>query len=111
MRPCGRSRAFPPTPCWCTSAALPQHTELGDQLLPWAVGLFVVAAGQWAWFFFRNRRQASGTRSTDTRSTRTRVITVAVAVVAIVVAVATTVNVVQAGDSEARATWSSESGS
>lgn len=29
------------------SAVLERHTELGDQLLPWAIGLFVVAAGQW----------------------------------------------------------------
>ena len=94
-----------------SSAALQQHTELGDQLLPWTVGLFVVAAGQWAWFFFRNRRRASASRSTDARSTRTRVITVVIAVVAIVVSVVTTVNVVQVGDSGARATWSSESGS
>lgn len=88
-----------------SSAALEAHTELGDQLLPWAVGLFVVAAGQWLWFRLRERRAANGTRSTAPR-----VATAAIAVVAVVVAVATTVSVVQVGDSGARAVWSSDAG-
>ena len=89
-----------------SSAALETHTELGDQLLPWAIGLFVVAAGQWLWFRLRERRSADGTSTPAPR-----VATLAIAVVAIVVAGATTFSVVQVGDSGARAVWSSDAGS
>ncbi|WP_295781006.1 DUF2231 domain-containing protein, partial [uncultured Microbacterium sp.] len=74
------------------SAVLERHTELGDQLLPWAIGLFVVAAGQWLWFRLRERRGER--RSAPGRS---RVLTLVIAVVAIVVSVGTTVSVVQVG--------------
>lgn len=87
------------------SAVLERHTELGDQLLPWAIGLFVVAAGQWLWFRLRERRGER--RSAPGRS---RVLTLVIAVVAIVVSVGTTVSVVQVGDSGARAVWSSDTG-
>ncbi|WP_144784905.1 DUF2231 domain-containing protein [Microbacterium sp. BH-3-3-3] len=87
------------------SAALEVHTELGDQLFPWAIGLFVVAAGQWVWFRMRARKPSG-----DTRSTAARVSTIAIAVVAIGVSVGTTVSVVQVGDSGARAVWSGQSG-
>ena len=89
------------------SAALERHTELGDQLLPWAIGLFVVAAGQWLWFRVRARHSSPAERRTRAG---TRVVTIAFAVVAIVVAVATTASVVQVGDSGARAVWSSDTG-
>lgn len=87
------------------SAVLERHTELGDQLLPWAIGLFVVAAGQRLWFRLRERR---GERRSDPG--RSRVLTLVIAVVAIVVSVGTTVSVVQVGDSGARAVWSSDTG-
>lgn len=88
------------------SAMLERHTELGDQLLPWAIGLFVVAAGQWLWFRLRARRadrRDGGGRAGG------RVATIAIAIAAIVVAGATTFSVVQVGDSGARAVWSSGS--
>lgn len=88
-----------------SSAALEAHTELGDQLLPWAIGLFVVAAGQWLWFRLRERRTSKRSSSSGPR-----IATVAIAVVAIVVAGATTFSVVQVGDSGARAVWSSGAG-
>lgn len=88
-----------------SSAALEAHTELGDQLLPWAIGLFVVAAGQWLWFRLRERRTSERSSSSGPR-----IATVAIAVVAIVVAGATTFSVVQVGDSGARAVWSSDAG-
>ncbi|PVE70465.1 DUF2231 domain-containing protein [Microbacterium testaceum] len=91
------------------SAVLERHTELGDQLLPWAIGLFVVAAGQWVWFRVRDRRAP---RSAEQRAApgRSRVLTLVIAVVAVAVSVGTTVSVVQVGDSGARAVWSSDTG-
>lgn len=89
------------------SAVLERHTELGDQLLPWAIGLFVVAVGQWLWFRLRARRADEPTRSARPGA---RVATIAIAVVAVVVAGATTYSVVQVGDSGARAVWSSDGG-
>ncbi|PTT16233.1 hypothetical protein DBR36_13345 [Microbacterium sp. HMWF026] len=91
------------------SAVLERHTELGDQLLPWAIGLFVVAAGQWVWFRVRDRR-APRSAERPTTPGRSRVLTLIIAVVAIAVSVGTTVSVVQVGDSGARAVWSSDTG-
>lgn len=87
------------------SALLEAHTELGDQLLPWAVGLFLVAAAQWVWFRLRARRSAD-----EGRRGRARVGSLVLAVVAVAVAVGTTVSVVQVGDSGARAVWQGEAG-
>lgn len=87
------------------SAVLERHTDLGDQLLPWAIGLFVVAAGQRVWFRLRARRSAPTERATRSGA---RVATIAIAVVAIVVAGATTASVVQVGDSGARTVWTSD---
>lgn len=89
------------------SAVLERHTELGDQLLPWAIELFVVAAGQWLWFRLQARRTDDAARTTRPGA---RVATIAIAVVAVLVAGATTYSVVQVGDSGARAVWSSDSG-
>lgn len=40
-----------------SNALVRKHAELGDQLLPWAIGLFVVAVGVW-WAYRRTARTA-----------------------------------------------------
>jgi hypothetical protein len=82
-----------------------KHAALGDTLLPWALGLFVIAAAVW-WI----GRRASGNPAMALR--------VVVAVLAIVVSVGSVVQVYRIGDSGARAAWqgqlsgtSSQSGS
>ncbi|PPG51442.1 MULTISPECIES: DUF2231 domain-containing protein [unclassified Rathayibacter] len=81
------------------SAILELHTELGDHLLPWAAGLFLIALVQWLWF--RRTR-----RSDDHATTRRPVVGIVLAVAAIAVSVGATIDVVRIGDSGAQAVWS-----
>lgn len=72
-----------------------EHQRLANQLLPWAVALFVVAGAEWAsWRFATDGVLA------------TRWARVGLAVVAVVVAVGTAVLLVRIGDAGAKATWS-----
>lgn len=80
------------------SAILEQHTELGDHLLPWAAGLFLIALAQWLWF----RRPR---RTDDRPATRRPVVGIVLAVAAIAISVGATIDVVRIGDSGAQAVW------
>jgi hypothetical protein len=85
-----------------------RHADLGDQLLPWAAGLFVVAAAIWLW----SRRATSaggaggagGAAQATTRGGGSAV-TVVLAVLGAVVAVGSVVQVYRIGDSGAKAVW------
>jgi hypothetical protein len=80
-----------------SSALIRRHTELGDGLLPWALGLFVLAAAVW-WTARRTSPERTGTRSAS-------VIRVAAAVLSVVVAAGAVVDVYRIGDSGAKAAW------
>jgi len=77
-----------------------RHGALGQTLLPWSIGLFVVAAGQWAWFRFAEPRVRSRSRA------GARGIGVSVGVLAGAVGAGALVMTVLVGDSGARAVWS-----
>lgn len=79
--------------------AVDHHEDLGELLLPWVIGLFAVAAAQWAWYRWGRERAAK--RS----ATVARVVTIVIGAIAVLVGVATTVLVVLIGDSGARAVW------
>lgn len=72
-----------------------QHQRLANQLLPWAIALFVVASAQWASWRF------AGTGVLAARWAR-----VGLGVVSIAVAVGTAVLLIRIGDAGAKATWS-----
>ncbi|MGW3600807.1 DUF2231 domain-containing protein [Streptomyces sp. NPDC005167] len=78
-----------------------RHAELGDGMLPWALGLFVLAAGVW-WISRRTgapqSRELAGARSGS-------VLHVAAAVLSVVVAAGAVVDVYRIGDSGAKAAW------
>ncbi|BDZ45810.1 hypothetical protein [Naasia aerilata] len=74
-----------------------RHAELGHMLLPWAIGLFVVAGAEWAWFRWRERMLSSPSAR--------RAVTAALAVVVCAVAAGALVLIVLIGDSGARAVW------
>ncbi len=76
------------------SAALERHTRLADGLLPWMIGLLVVAVAGYAvhWAATHGRSLA-------------RMVTVAVAVLAVVAAAGTTVQVVRIGHAGAQSAW------
>lgn len=79
--------------------AVVTHEGCGRMLMPWVIGMFLVAAAQWAWF----RWGAGG--GTDAGRPRRRVIAIVLGVLAVAVAVGATVMVVLIGESGARAVW------
>ena len=105
------------------SPLIEKHADLGDKLLPFAIGLFVVALAHWVWSL-RLRRQAettaapvgSGaggggvavaerTSTVTATSTATKVGNVVFAVLGVVIAALTVWMVVRIGDSGAQAVW------
>ncbi|WP_324786853.1 DUF2231 domain-containing protein [Streptomyces sp. H51] len=80
-----------------TSALIRRHTELGDGLLPWVVGLFVLAAVVW-WTTRRTPAEGSAPRSAT-------IVRVAALVLSVVVAAGAVVDVYRIGDSGAKAAW------
>lgn len=79
------------------SALVERHAALAEGMLPWAIGLFVVAAGLW----LLGRR---GVRSG--RGGASRWVPVVAAVLAVVVVGGTVQQIVRVGHAGAEATWS-----
>lgn len=77
-----------------------KHAELGDGLLPWAVGLFLLATAVW----WTTRRTPAPQDSMD-RARSGAVVRVAAAVLSVVVAAGAVVDVYRIGDSGAKAAW------
>lgn len=91
------------------NALVRRHAELGDGLLPWAAGLFVLATAIW----WTTRRPSGvegapgeGTRPASYRSAL--VVRVAAAVLSVGVAAGAVVDVYRIGDSGAKAAWQGE---
>jgi hypothetical protein len=80
-----------------------EHQRLGEQMLPWVIGIFIAALGQWLWFRYGTSAAAGIRRKLGAAGTRV-LAAVAVLVVA-AVCVGATVMIVQVGDSGARAVW------
>lgn len=72
------------------SPLVDRHAELGDGLLPWALGLFVVAVA--GWLFQRRTRPHPLLRG-------------AIGLMAVILSVGAVVQVYRIGDSGARAAW------
>lgn len=73
-----------------------RHATLANQMLPWAVGLFLVSAAVWAVHRFVPAARQGSSRT---------LLTVGLAVLAVVVAVGSVVTVYRVGDSGAKAAW------
>ena len=89
------------------TAQLREHTELGDTLLPFMIGVTVLAFVL-AWFELRRTRQGDGTTSTGAgmaRLTSPMAVRV-VAVLGLVAALGTLVQVGRIGHSGAKSVWS-----
>ncbi len=79
--------------------AIQTHQGFAEMLLPWVIGLFIVAAAQWAWYRWgdaRVRRDSPG---------RARAVVIVLAVLSVVVSVGAIVLIVLIGDSGSRAVW------
>ncbi|MFF4210440.1 DUF2231 domain-containing protein [Streptomyces sp. NPDC001796] len=77
-----------------------KHAELGDGLLPWALGLFLLATAVW-WTARRTPAPQDGAAGPRGGA----VVRVAAAVLSLVVAVGAVVDVYRIGDSGAKAAW------
>ena len=95
---------------------LTTHTQLGDTMLPWAIGLAVVALAVLArrWHAARPRPTVSaraggapGAAHADSPAPAWggRAVSIGLAALAVVVAVGSVITVYEIGDSGARATW------
>jgi hypothetical protein len=96
-----------------STALLQAHTELGDGLLPWAFGVFVLATGVWLLGRYAAKRRdtangaADGTADgTARRGGLVLAAQVVAAVLAVVVAAGALVQTYRIGESGARAAWS-----
>lgn len=83
------------------SSLVDKHAELGDQLLPFTIAMFVLAVGFW-WL---DRRRTAEPEGGDTAN-RMRTLTTVVGVLALLAAVGTGVEVARIGHSGAKAAWS-----
>ncbi|HEY0951326.1 DUF2231 domain-containing protein [Nocardioides sp.] len=83
------------------TSLLEKHTQMGEQLLPFTIAMFVLSVGFW-WL---DRRRTTGAAPGSTAD-RMRVLTIGVGVLALVAAVGTGVQVARIGHSGAKAAWS-----
>ena len=79
------------------TALVERHAELADGMLPWAIGLFVVAVGLW----LLDRRRA---RPSDVAEPRW--LPIVASVLAVVAVLGTVQQIVRVGHAGAEATWS-----
>jgi uncharacterized membrane protein YfcA len=80
------------------NALVERHAHLADGMLPWAIGLFVVAVGLW----LLDRRRA---RAAEDDVSRARWVPVVVGVLTVVAVVGTVQQIVRVGHAGAKATW------
>jgi uncharacterized membrane protein len=85
-----------------SNALIRRHAELGDGLLPWAGGLFVLAVLVW-WVAGRAAASGSGTSGSALRTGAP--VRIAAAVLSLVVGAGAVVDVYRIGDSGAKAAW------
>jgi cytochrome bd-type quinol oxidase subunit 2 len=84
-----------------SDALVRRHTELGDGLLPWALGLFVLAAVVW----WAARRGAVETGQQGGLRWSALPVRIIVAALSVAVAAGAVVDVYRIGDSGAKAAW------
>jgi NADH:ubiquinone oxidoreductase subunit 2 (subunit N) len=79
-----------------TNARIEKHADLGDQLLPWAIALFVISAALWGTYtYFRRKGEQQPPM----------LVSIVIMVLAVVVAVGSVVMIYRIGDSGAKAAW------
>lgn len=79
-----------------------QHAELGDGLLPWAVGLFVLSVAVW---WTTRRSAATEGRPSGTGWVASTPVRAAAVLLSLAVAAGSVVDVYRVGDSGAKAAW------
>ncbi|MFJ3715473.1 DUF2231 domain-containing protein [Streptomyces sp. NPDC090057] len=85
-------------------ALVRRHTELGDGLLPWALGLFVLAAVVW-WSARGPRREGQDGGAARASWLTSLPLRIVVSVLSLAVAAGAVVDTYRIGDSGAKAAW------
>ncbi|MFG2261798.1 DUF2231 domain-containing protein [Streptomyces sp. NPDC048720] len=85
-------------------ALVRRHTELGDGLLPWALGLFVLAAVVW-WSARGPRREGQDGGAARASRLTSLPLRIVVSVLSLAVAAGAVVDTYRIGDSGAKAAW------
>jgi hypothetical protein len=86
-----------------TTPAITTHSNLGGTLLPWVIGVFIVAVAQWLWFRYGTAQAQGLRRKLGTAGSRAAG---AVAVVLVLVLCGGTVyRVIEIGEAGSRAVW------
>ncbi len=75
------------------------HVRLGDELTPWAIGLFVLAAAAWGIPYLLGKEKGPAALGSPA-------VRIVVAVLAVAIAVVAVVQVYRIGDAGAKAAWS-----
>ncbi|MCD2104607.1 MAG: DUF2231 domain-containing protein [Rhodococcus sp. (in: high G+C Gram-positive bacteria)] len=86
------------------------HAELGDQMLFWSIGVFVLAATWWILHSTRFAAWRADPPDTSTSPKVWRVVVIAVAALSVLVAAGSVVQVYRIGESGAKAVWSDQLG-
>lgn len=86
-----------------TTPAITTHSILGGTLLPWVIGVFIVAMAQWLWFRY-GTTQADGIRR-KLGTAGSRVAGVVAVVLVLVLCGGTVYKVVEIGEAGSRAVW------
>lgn len=86
------------------SELIDRHAELADSLVPWVVGVLLIAAIQWAWFRYFVGADARFGRTVSSPLVR-RVVPIVLAVLAVVVAAGSSIVLLYVGDSGAQTVW------
>lgn len=86
-----------------TTPAITTHSLLGGTLLPWVIGVFIVAMAQWLWFRY-GTTQADGIRR-KLGTAGSRVAGVVAVVLVLVLCGGTVYKVVEIGEAGSRAVW------
>ncbi|MEU5599672.1 DUF2231 domain-containing protein [Streptomyces sp. NPDC020298] len=86
-----------------SDALVRRHAELGDGLLPWVLGLFVLATV--VWWAARRPAPTTDTTPTDTGRWSALPVRIAVTVLSLAVAAGAVIDVYRIGDSGAKAAW------
>lgn len=86
-----------------TTPAISTHANFGKSLLPWVIGVFVIAVGQWLWFRYGTTTAARMREKLGAAGSR--VVAVVAAVLVLALCGGTVATVVLIGESGSRAVW------
>ena len=88
------------------NALVETHAELADGLLPWVIGLAIMAAVMLWWNIREKRAKTSAASSSNEAKRGARWVPVLLVILALIIAGGTTVDAVLIGHSGATAVWS-----